>query len=181
MRRSELTAPRRRTELLLLDLDETLLPTGCLLEVRHGAVPCDLKAVGSYAALALHSGLLEVLQELQGQVALGIVSSSPRWYVDQILSHHLPDIQLAPRVTYDDVARIKPDPEPLLAALTMAGIGVDQALYVGDALEDEEACAAIGLRFAAAGWATAQPFDPETPVLLDPRELLTLLQEASWQ
>lgn len=168
----------KRPELVLLDLDETLLPTSVLLEVRHSGAPQRLSAVIGYPAIVLHDGIHAAVELLCSSVLVGIVSSSPRWYVEQILADHLHDIDFCVVVTYDDVTHLKPHPEPLLEALRLAGGTVDEAAYVGDALVDHDACSAIGMPFFAAGWAGGATFPDSVRVLASPAELDLIVRGA---
>ncbi len=102
-------------DLILLDLDETLLSTELLREARHSRRPLTLADVFGYDAIRLHDGVTEGLSALARLARVGLVTSSPRWYVEQILDVHLPLYEFVVKVTYDDVDRIKPHPEPLNA------------------------------------------------------------------
>jgi pyrophosphatase PpaX len=63
-------------------------------------------------------------------------------------------------ITPEDVQRSKPDPEPVLAALThVRGARPGHVLFVGDAPVDLQAGRAAGVRTAAALWG---PFPHET-------------------
>ena len=161
--------------LVLLDLDETLLPTATLTEIRHSGVEQPLADSPVYSQISLHPGIREVVERLTSYTLVGIVSSSPRWYVHQILADHLSGIDFCVVVTYDDVNEIKPSAEPLETALRRTQMPVDDCAYVGDALVDQEACLAIGMRFIAAGWARGADFAGTVPTASMPADLLQLL------
>jgi pyrophosphatase PpaX len=55
-------------------------------------------------------------------------------------------------VSCDDVARPKPDPEPVHRALEWLGVGADDVVFVGDSLHDLHCGHAAGVRTAAALW-----------------------------
>lgn len=162
-------------QLVFLDLDETLLPTSILAKTRHSGVPQTLNSVPGYSALALHDGLFNAIMDLKALVPIGIISSSPRWYVEQILERHLPGVDFCTIITYDDVEELKPSPEPLLMALLQIDAKVSEAAYVGDALVDQEACEAIGMRFIAAGWSKGDTFPDGTDVVNHPSDLARTL------
>lgn len=164
-------------DMIMWDLDETLLPSETLRAVRHGADPCDLALVPAYTGIALHAGIADAIRR-SSVVQCGLVSSSPRWYVDQILREHLPEASFDVLVTYDDVVNLKPDPEPIQRALAQLSIPPDRALYIGDDLVDHQACLAAGVRFLGAGWADTPTFPAETETLEHPLDLLELLDEA---
>ena len=78
---------------------------------------------------------------------LGIVTGGSRAEVEPQLTRLGIDGLMTVRVYGHDTAAGKPDPGPLLLALEMAGASqVDDALYVGDALDDMRMAAAAGVR-----------------------------------
>ena len=155
---------------MLWDLDETLLPTEPLREARHGA-PIDLRRHPSWEEIHLHDGISEAFSRLE-RVPIGVVTSSPRWYVQQILDAHLPGTELAVVVTYDDVGDLKPHPESLLLAASRWRVRPQACIYIGDDLVDHQACRAADVAFFGAGWAHS-PTYPAAGVaaLEDPREV----------
>ena len=100
-------------DLVMWDLDETLLPSQHLRDARHRSSPCELSGLGAFAGTALHPGISDAVLGMTG-VRTGLVTSSPRWYVEQLLDCFLPQARFDVLVTYEDVQAIKPDPEPLL-------------------------------------------------------------------
>lgn len=162
-------------DLILLDLDETLLPTESLREVRHSRTPIELHNVSGFDAIRLHEGIAASLDTLAGLTSIGLVTSSPRWYVEQILAIHLPDCEFVLRVTYEDVENIKPHPEPLMLALRMVGVDPQRALYVGDADLDFDASTAAGVDFIGAGWADRPTFPASAPWVRTPQDLVELI------
>ena len=78
---------------------------------------------------------------------LGIVTGGSRTEVEPQLTRLGLDELLTVRVYGHDTVSGKPDPEPLLLALEMAGaVGTEDAVYVGDALDDMRMAAAAGVR-----------------------------------
>ena len=79
----------------------------------------------------------------------GIVSTKFRYRIEAILARE----ELLERVDVivggEDVAREKPDPAGLLAAVQQLGVAPVDALYVGDSLTDAETARRAGVRFAA--------------------------------
>jgi pyrophosphatase PpaX len=55
-------------------------------------------------------------------------------------------------VAADDVKRGKPDPEPVLLALSRLGVGADETIFVGDSPHDVLSGNGAGVRTAAATW-----------------------------
>jgi pyrophosphatase PpaX len=80
----------------------------------------------------------------------------------------------------DDTARHKPEPDPLLEALSRLGARAEEAAYVGDSPFDVRAARAAGLLAVAVGWGGIHPDErllAEQPDALvhEPDELLDLL------
>lgn len=162
-------------ELVMWDLDETLLRSEHLREARHRSDPCELARLPGFAGTALHAGVTEALLGTS-EVRTGLVTSSPRWYVEQILDCFLPEVRFDVLVTYEDVAgNIKPDPEPLLVGLERLGHDPSNAVYIGDDLVDHQACEFAKVRFLGAGWAEAPSYPSSSEVLAHPLDILTIL------
>jgi HAD superfamily hydrolase (TIGR01549 family) len=77
---------------------------------------------------------------------LGIVTGGSRDEVEPQLARLGIDGLLTVRVYGHDTASGKPDPRPLQLALEMAGAAPQEAVYVGDALDDVRMAAAAGVR-----------------------------------
>jgi pyrophosphatase PpaX len=81
-------------------------------------------------------------------------------------------------VSADDVTRGKPDPEPVLLALSKLGCSADETLFVGDSPHDVESGNAAGVRTAAATWGpfTRAALERARPTFWvdHPREILAL-------
>jgi HAD superfamily hydrolase (TIGR01509 family) len=78
---------------------------------------------------------------------LGLVTSADRAETEPQLPRLGLDELLRVRVYADDTAAGKPDPEPLRLALELAGVArPEDALYIGDALDDMRMAAAAGVR-----------------------------------
>ena len=71
-------------------------------------------------------------------------------------------------VTANDVARVKPDPEPVLKAVEELGAVPEETLMVGDSAGDILSAAAAGVRSAAVAWS------------LKPKEELMALRPDYW-
>ena len=105
------------------------------------------------ALLRPYPGMEHVLAELGAAGrALGIITSKSHPTVDLAfdvlpLRHHF-DVVIAA----EDTARHKPDPDPLLEALSRLGAGPERACYVGDAPFDLRAARAAGIAPIAVTW-----------------------------
>lgn len=162
-------------ELILWDLDETLLPSEHLRTARHQSAPGDLRNIEGFTDTALHDGVARVM-ERSTEFRMGLVTSSPRWYVQQIVDFLLPEACFDVTVTYEDASKIKPDPEPLLVALHSAGTDPQRSVYIGDSHLDAQACVSAGVRFLGAGWSDEPTFPSGVEVLQHPLDIWTILE-----
>ncbi len=98
-------------------------------------------------------GTLETVEALQRRGArLAIVTSKHRAGALRGMDlcgivDHFPVV-----VTPEDVARPKPDPEPVRVALEKLGVRAEEAVFVGDSPHDMAAGKAAGTKVAAALW-----------------------------
>jgi HAD superfamily hydrolase (TIGR01509 family) len=92
-------------------------------------------------------GAADALRTLHARgLKLGVCSNKPVTFTRELLAYlgvtaYL-DVVLGP----EDVARPKPAPDMLLAALPRLGVAADEALYVGDMTVDVETARAAGVR-----------------------------------
>lgn len=70
--------------------------------------------------------------------------------------------------------RHKPEAEPLLRYMELAGITAGEALYVGDSIYDSRCAANAGVDFALAGWGAHRTDIPAAYRLARPQDLLRL-------
>lgn len=101
-------------------------------------------------------GAVELLSELRGRgVRTAVVTSKRRGMATRTLERCGLGEAYDVLVGADDVARAKPDPEPVRTALTLLGLdgpARDRALFVGDSPFDMRAGRGAGTRTAAALW-----------------------------
>ncbi|GLC89846.1 pyrophosphatase PpaX [Lysinibacillus piscis] len=81
----------------------------------------------------------------------------------------------------DDVQNVKPDPEPVLLALSRLGIAKEEAIMIGDNSHDIEAGHHAGVRAAGVAWAIKgeaylQQFKPDY-MLQHMSDLVTIVKE----
>jgi pyrophosphatase PpaX len=102
------------------------------------------------------SGLLKmpknaehIIRELKKQYVLGIVSSRVRSgiYEAPALAKLKDCFHIT--VAYEDTAKHKPDPEPLLLAAAKLGLKPQEMVYIGDAESDFLAAKAAGMKIIA--------------------------------
>ena len=130
-------------------------------------------------SVSLYPGVGRVLDGLSARgAALGVVTSKLRPGAERGLKltgliEHFPVL-----VTADDVNRPKPDPEPVIAAVELAGADRERTVFIGDSPHDMAAGRAAGVKTAAVLWG---PFGQDdlkasspTYWLEKPEEILSL-------
>lgn len=83
-------------------------------------------------------------------IPVGIVTSSPRWYAETILSTF--KIHYDCLVAFGDTEEHKPDPAPIELAIKTLGVSANMIFHVGDDLIDTEAAYHAGVFSVGAGW-----------------------------
>lgn len=92
----------------------------------------------------------EVLRTLRAWgLKLAICTSKYRYRVEDIFQRYGLDGAVDVIIGADDVAHLKPHPEPLERALAALGVAPQEALYVGDSAADAEAAYRAGIPFIA--------------------------------
>ncbi len=116
-----------------------------------------------------YPGVREVVGELRERGSTLAIATSKRAVATRLglRSCGFPEDWFAGIVTADDVERPKPDPEPVLRALELAGESdPSRAVYVGDSVHDMRAGRAAGVVTAAVLWGpnsrdTLAPTEPD--------------------
>jgi HAD superfamily hydrolase (TIGR01549 family) len=109
-------------------------------------------------------GVAEALRALQEAFLLGIVTSGSKERVLRDLKGSAIGGFFQALVTGDDVRQPKPSPEGMHLALAALGVGVDEAVYIGDTLLDLETAQAAGVRFLGIPSQFAS-LKPDTPCM----------------
>ncbi|MER3462834.1 MAG: hypothetical protein C4342_07645, partial [Armatimonadota bacterium] len=147
---------------LIFDLDDTLVSTSHLKDIREKRLSSELEKVLPH--LEPYEGLLPALHSLQGEVSLSVVTRSPGWYARQILERCFPGIRWDAVVTYEDVEQHKPYPDALkLAMQTVGATEPSQVAYVGDNRDDLEAAYHAGVRPVLATWGSTSGVPDRLP------------------
>lgn len=131
----------------------------CLAAAGAPAQGRDLKkAVARYRALygadpvrltRPYDGVEAALGALSARgLLLGVCTNKPEGVSRDILAALDLDRHLRAVVGGDTLARMKPDPEPLLHTIRRLGAGPQEALYVGDSGIDADAADAADISFA---------------------------------
>lgn len=121
------------------------------------------------------TGCLDMIRKLnEAGILTGIVTNSGRAPVNSILSEYgyLPYMKVV--ITRDEMARMKPRPDGLLAARDLLKLDNDELLYVGDSVLDIEAAKEAGIRCASIA---SGIFTTETLLENEPDFLLKSLDE----
>lgn len=134
----------------------------------------------------IFAGLDDKLKELERQgTPWGIVTNKPRYLAEKLLDALGLTHRCAVLVCPDDVARSKPDPEPMYLAmekLAMPRAMAGSIIYVGDHLRDIQAGNAAGMITVLAAYGYLPPEDKNNLpawqadfIVNTPKELVTLL------
>lgn len=117
---------------ILLDLDQTLVMTSALAELRRQR---QWKQVyNSFHLTELPPGTHLFLKEARQLASLGIVTTSQRFYAERLVGYHLCQIPVI--VAYHDTPRQKPAPDPILIAARKLQLPPARCFYVGDGIDD---------------------------------------------
>ena len=138
---------------VIFDLDLTLVDTTILENARK--MRNWHEAYGLIPYTSMYAGIQEVLDNIKAQgIKMAIVSSSPRPYVERIVSHY----QIPARfiVGYHDAHPIKPHPAPMLKALELMNEKAEDVLSFGDRAIDMIAAKKAGIKAIACLWGTKE-------------------------
>lgn len=133
----------------------------------------------SYAAFSWAERILPMLSK---RYKLAICSNNCRKTIDYCLSEH---INLFSQVkTYENVEKLKPHPDGLLAICDKENIHPSNVLFIGDSQEDITAANKAGMQIAIATWggnrqnpykAGQKPFGEDILHLSNPESLLEIV------
>jgi pyrophosphatase PpaX len=130
----------------------------------------------AYDEVECFAGVAEVLAELKhrGQ-RLGVVSAKSRPTVERAFEAAGIDGLFDVVVGSDATTRHKPDPEPILHALSLLGTAPGAAAYVGDSPFDAAAARAAGVYAVAVAWGRIHRVEDADVLVENPEELLAVL------
>jgi phosphoglycolate phosphatase len=128
----------------------------------------------------LFPGMDAVLAQLQSRdLRWGIVTNKSEHLARALLVRLPAARSSACLIGGDTTGRLKPHPDPLVAASHAIGIAPEHCIYVGDDRRDVEAAHAAGMKAAAARWGYLNGQAPETWgadwLLNKPQDLLQVL------
>jgi HAD superfamily hydrolase (TIGR01509 family) len=134
---------------IILDLDQTLVDSRCSLDLRSRR---RWQAVyGLIPQCRPYSGITELLVELRELgIPVCIVTSSPEPYCRKVVQQWSWIVDAI--VCYHDTRRHKPDPDPIILALSRLGAAASNTIAVGDDARDIVAAKRAGVIAAGALW-----------------------------
>lgn len=139
---------------LVIDLDDTLVNTACLSQLRNQPKPDWKGCVAQFSSTTIYDEIAETIASLKEKsIAVGVVTSSVSYYAGKLLEYH--GIQYDRLVAYHDCNPRKPHPAPVLLCLHQLGVKPKNAIGVGDAAIDAQAYSAAGITAIGAGWSSA--------------------------
>jgi len=144
-------------ELILFDLDDTLLRTGDLegfrgREFLNGQSPEYVQRLTAQfgmlpGRIIYPEAQLRALQQRYGGARLGVFTRSPRHYAETLLGLAYPNIEWVTLVAFESVTHTKPSGEGVLLAMNVAGVASPQNVWlVGDGRSDVLAAYDAGCR-----------------------------------
>jgi HAD superfamily hydrolase (TIGR01549 family) len=129
---------------IIWDLDDTLIDTSALFELRN-ARQWRLVYESLSQTLPIEPAIQLVREALAKGVPQAIVTNSPSIYAKKVLAFH--KIPVTRIIAYHDVRHHKPSPEPLLLAANQIGVAAQYCLYVGNEESDQRAATAAGMEY----------------------------------
>jgi len=138
---------------VIFDLDLTLVDTTSLERARKLRHWQD--AYSLISSTTMYPGIKEVINAIKGKgIKIAIVSSSPRPYVERVVSYH--QIPVDYIVGYHDAHPIKPHPAPMLMALSLMNERAENVVSFGDRAIDILASNGAGITSIACLWGTKE-------------------------
>lgn len=126
---------------ILLDLDQTLVLTSSLEELRQQRKWSQIYGLLHQTQLPPNT---HVFLEYARKIGpLGIITTSPRPYAERLLVYH--NIPIDVVVGYYDAPRPKPYPDPILIAAKKLNTSVTHCFYIGDTPNDILAATRAGV------------------------------------
>jgi phosphoglycolate phosphatase len=100
-----------------------------------------------------YSGIPELLNELQRrEVQVAVASNKYQAATAKLIAHYFPEIHFTAVFGQRDGVKVKPDPTVVFDILTLAGVGKDEVLYVGDSGVDMQTAARAGVTACGVTW-----------------------------
>lgn len=147
---------KKKLQGVIFDFDNTIVLTDCLESFRVGRNKSGLDQYLRVNNFQLFEGLLLLLNELKNaDIPIGIVTNSPKWYVERLLNQLSIKEFFSAVISYDDVGPDdkKPSPKGIRLALEhMKLISSQDILYIGDDKNDVIAAYRAGVTPIIGKW-----------------------------
>lgn len=129
--------------------------------------------------IKLFAGITEILAQLHRlEIPMGIVTSKTRSQYDDDMALFAIDHYFSHVICVEDTTHHKPNPEPMVKLLEIAGIKGNEAIYIGDTISDYQCASSAGVSFALALWGTYQKDGiPTDHLLTHPQDILKLISK----
>ncbi|MDE6084513.1 MAG: HAD-IA family hydrolase [Muribaculaceae bacterium] len=162
---------------IIFDLDLTLIDTTVLESLRHSKQWQE--AYRRIPETIMYDGISHVLDIIRKHnIPCAIVSTSPRPYVEKIVTYYNLPIQHI--VAYHDAKPVKPHPAPMLKALELMGKQAKEVISFGDRVIDIQASNAAGIESVACFWGTKEKGElirsDYSHAIVRPEEIITLIR-----
>lgn len=162
---------------VIFDLDLTIIDTSCLEQFRHNRQWQE--AYLNIPHTSIYKGMEKVLDIVRKHnINCAIVSTSPRTYVEKIVSFY--NLPISHIVSYHDASPIKPHPAQMLKALELMEVSAKNTISFGDRAIDIEASNAAGIESVACFWGTKEKSEllrsDYSHAIIHPEEIITLIR-----
>ncbi len=135
---------------VIFDSDQTLINSECVAKYRDTGNWREVRH--KFHEITIFDGINELLSEIRDKkILIGIVTSSPSWYCNSIMSKNKWIFDAEP-VCYHDTKRRKPHPDPILEALKRLNLESANALSIGDNAKDIIASKNAGVFSIGSTW-----------------------------
>ncbi|MCH1920135.1 HAD-IA family hydrolase [Shewanella sp. A3A] len=167
-----------KVEAVIFDLDDTLVSTSKLEEYRKSNDRDGLER--NLDKSRIFQPVHTILEEIANKgIKLALVTNSPRWYVDKLLSYHQINV-FETIIAYDDVGAtgIKPSPYGINLALEKLGItNPNRCIYIGDQASDFNAAYSANVKPVAPCWATRHAIEQVPAAIINSETLIDSLDD----
>jgi len=135
---------------IIFDLDMTLVDTSSLFYLREKRLWREVYK--NIPKTKIYSGINDLISNLKQKFKLGIVTSSPRIYAEQLTLYH--GIKIPILTAYHDTRLHKPNPNPIIHGCRQIGLAPDKIISIGDDEYDIIASNLAGATSVFASWGT---------------------------
>ena len=162
---------------IIFDLDLTLVDTSVLGPARKTR---NWPLVYSMIPQCrVYNGVEEVFRFIEdNRLLTTVVSTAPRSYVCRVLDYF--NLHVDHVIGYHDTVRIKPDPEPMLKALSLMKTRAADTISLGDRSIDIASSRSAGIQSVACLWGTKErelllSSSPDV-IISSPIEMISLIK-----